>query len=52
MLRYIHIKKSHLVTSHFFNDFDVRKKVEVYNILIINILYINKNFFREKFMEK
>ena len=30
-------QKSHLVTSHFFNDFDVRKKVEVYNILIINI---------------
>ena len=28
------------------------KKEEVYNILIINNLYININFFREKFMEK
>ena len=28
------------------------KKEEVYNILIINNLYINIYFFREKFMEK
>ena len=28
------------------------KKEEVYNILIISNLYININFFREKFMEK
>ena len=45
MLRYIHIKKVtwSLVTFSMTSRSD--KKVEVYNILIINILYINKNFF-------
>ena len=38
-------EKSHLVISHFSNDFDVSKKEEVYNILIINNLYINICFF-------
>ena len=35
----------HFVTCHFSNDFDVTKKEEVYNILIINNLYINIYFF-------
>mgnify|MGYP005915251223 CR=1 FL=1 len=45
-------EKSHLVISHFSNDFDVSKKEEVYNILIINNLYINIYFFCYQFMEK
>ena len=42
----------HFVTCHFSNDFDVTKKEEVYNILIINNLYINIYFFCFQFLEK
>ena len=45
-------EKSHLVISHFSNDFDVSKKEEVHNILIINNLYINICFFCYQFIEK
>ena len=40
-----------LSLCHFSNDFDVTKKEEVYNILIINNLYINIYFFFQ-FLEK
>ena len=39
----------HFVTCYFSNDFDVTKKEEVYNILIINNLYINIYFFASNF---
>ena len=48
----ISLEKGRSVTGHFHFDFNVRKKEEVYNILIINNLYINILFFREKFIEK
>ena len=45
-------EKCHFVICHFSNDFEVSKKEEVYNILIINNLYINIYFFCFHFLEK
>ena len=41
----LHYFTRNLSLCHFSNDFDVTKKEEVYNILIINNLYINIYFF-------
>ena len=51
-INFLLYENCHFVTCHFHFDFNVTKKEEVYNILIINNLYINIYFFCFQFLEK
>ena len=51
LLTYFHSKKVTRSLGHLHFDFNVRKKRKVYNILIINNLYINIYFFCFQFIE-
>ena len=51
IINLILLEKGHSVTGHLHFDFNVRKKEEVYNILIINNLYINILFFEKNLLK-